>query len=464
MYKDIIILTKSSKNGKYCVAGIDFNTGKWIRLVSDDTDSDGALSECDMRINDGYCKPLDLVRVEIEKAVPTGCQIENHLVVSGKRWLKLDTLSLDEVLKIHKPKSSYNIFGNSMPYISGIDRMSHSLFLAEVTDLKVYHFNDGRERTRADFIFKRQEYKDIRVTDPEYYKLPDHNVKKAYIVFSIPNRATNDKYYKFIAKIFPVEKYFDFEISHSIREIVDAFELPISIRKYGWTTDYYFTIKQILENKISGTYYKNDKFYAFDTYQMDDYGFYVCQEKNELKYKRLYSSQIYENERKIEIEYNSYTQEDLDVFYDKLYKIDKIDKTENSDSKSKKNDLENFNAFLNLQRDVQKAAEEKRKNDSSSEITTSKTQLELDLKLKPNESSVYIFEEGIWKTVKYIRFENQGCQSKMYVEGGIFPSYDYPNSIVALTEDQKKTQEKNAAFLDRLNSETIMNYKKKHEK
>lgn len=31
--REIIVLTKSSKYGGLCVAGVDYNTGHWVRLV-----------------------------------------------------------------------------------------------------------------------------------------------------------------------------------------------------------------------------------------------------------------------------------------------------------------------------------------------------------------------------------------------------------------------------------------------
>ena len=85
MFKDIIILTKSAKHGKYCVAGIDIKSKSWVRLVSDDVASDGALSNLDIRLSNGkFCKPLDLVRVYIKQAVSESCQTENHLIEKDK--------------------------------------------------------------------------------------------------------------------------------------------------------------------------------------------------------------------------------------------------------------------------------------------------------------------------------------------------------------------------------------------
>ena len=51
MQKDIIILTESDKNHAFCVAGIDIHTGRWVRLVTEDEDTDGALTALVEQIN-----------------------------------------------------------------------------------------------------------------------------------------------------------------------------------------------------------------------------------------------------------------------------------------------------------------------------------------------------------------------------------------------------------------------------
>mgnify|MGYP007105586249 CR=1 FL=1 len=47
MKKEAVILTRSSKIGGYCVAGVDIHTGEWVRFVSDDAKTHGALSRND---------------------------------------------------------------------------------------------------------------------------------------------------------------------------------------------------------------------------------------------------------------------------------------------------------------------------------------------------------------------------------------------------------------------------------
>lgn len=199
MIKDIVILTKSVKLHKYCVAGIEIQTGKWIRLVSYDEESDGALSGEDIKFSNGYqCCPLDVVRVELERAVPKGCQSENYLVSPFKRWVKIGKMSIDEVVsKYHTTKEKW-IFGNNASYLSA-EYFNYSLVLAEVEDLKVY--KNECDKWKADFRYNLQPYTGISMTDPKYFD--DFSAESAYIVVSMPHKDYNGHYYKFVAKIFP---------------------------------------------------------------------------------------------------------------------------------------------------------------------------------------------------------------------------------------------------------------------
>lgn len=77
----VAILTMSSKNGGYCVAGVDVKNGDWIRLVSDNVYTHGALSSDDIKYKSGgYCKPLDVVQVPIIRYTPLEYQPENVLI------------------------------------------------------------------------------------------------------------------------------------------------------------------------------------------------------------------------------------------------------------------------------------------------------------------------------------------------------------------------------------------------
>ncbi|MBS5388923.1 MAG: hypothetical protein KHY31_16335 [Clostridiales bacterium] len=207
MEREVAILTMSSKNGGYCVAGIDVENGKWIRLVSNDNKTHGALSNEDIKYQNGqYCKPLDLVQIPIIRNAPLEHQPENVLIDSSKYWRKVRTLTLDDVLKMHPVEYHFFLLGNQYAYITeaGIGNVDHSLIIVEVSDLTVEHPTE--RSTKATFTYRGVIYKDISVTDRDFYSVPNlWYTKKAVLVMSLPDAPYNGNwYYKFIAKIFPI--------------------------------------------------------------------------------------------------------------------------------------------------------------------------------------------------------------------------------------------------------------------
>lgn len=206
MIREVAILTMSSKNGGYCVAGIDIKNGKWIRLVSDDKNTHGALSKEDVRYSDGrYCKPLDVVRIAVDQYTPIEHQPENALIDSTKYWKKIRTTCIEDILKIHPAESHDVLLGNQYAYITeaGIYKVFHSLVLVKVTNFTIVKFG---QRTKANFTYRGTQYSNISVTDPEYYSVPDSwHTENAVLVISLPESPYNGNYYyKFISKIFPI--------------------------------------------------------------------------------------------------------------------------------------------------------------------------------------------------------------------------------------------------------------------
>ena len=207
MIREVAILTMSSKNHGFCVAGIDIGNGEWIRLVSDDVDTHGALRKEDVRYSDGgYCKPLDVVRVAIDQYTPIEHQRENALIDSTKYWEKVGTIDIESVLKIHPAEYHDVLLGNQYAYITeaGIYKVSESLILVKVSDLTINHPTEWS--TKATFTYRGTQYCNMAVTDPEYYAAPNnYHVNSAILVMSLPDSPQNEKYYyKFVAKIFPL--------------------------------------------------------------------------------------------------------------------------------------------------------------------------------------------------------------------------------------------------------------------
>lgn len=209
-YRSIIILTKSSKHSGYCVAGIDSETGQFLRIVSSRPEKH--LFANDMKYKDNsIAQILDIAKVPIINSVPSRHQQENVLVNSDIIWEKLDKSTLCNIQEKHPPEKHQNIFGNTYSYITKpkVIKLNYSLILIIVKDLTLVKStnNKGEHKIKATFIYNEVENKNISVTDPEYYNIAsDMKFLEAILIISLPENPYNDKYYKFIAKIFPLKK------------------------------------------------------------------------------------------------------------------------------------------------------------------------------------------------------------------------------------------------------------------
>lgn len=205
---EAVILTKSAKNGGYCVAGIDVQTSEWVRFVSNDDTSHGALFNQDMQYEDGsYCEILDVVRIPILDNVPSEHQPENVLIDDEKYWEKTRALSIPELLEIHPPEQHFLLLGNQYAYITEerIGIVGHSLILIRVNNLVITH--PYEHTTKATFDYNFDTYEKMSITDPAFYNTPDQtNIGEAILVISLPDAPYQERrYYKFIAKIFPTK-------------------------------------------------------------------------------------------------------------------------------------------------------------------------------------------------------------------------------------------------------------------
>ena len=113
MEKKIIILTKSKKHSGYCVAGIDYETGEWIRLVSSDLETEGAVPCEDLQCSNGETLEVyDIIMCRLLRKCGTIVQPENCLYDETVKWKKVGKSNLDEVIKIHGYDSVEYVFEN----------------------------------------------------------------------------------------------------------------------------------------------------------------------------------------------------------------------------------------------------------------------------------------------------------------------------------------------------------------
>lgn len=210
--KRIIVMTESSKFSNNCVAGIDTGTGKWIRVVSDDKETHGALTDDDLMYEDGtMCQVLDIVNVPFVEKVPTKVQPENYLLDREYYIEKEGAATLEYVLKIHPGEKHNNIFGSKFSTVKENrleeQKINYSLMLIKVSQL-VFNWrenNEGKKKLKASFTYNKVKYEDVAVTDPDFYGVKEEDeIQSAYLVLSL-GEPYNGNCYIFIAKIFLVE-------------------------------------------------------------------------------------------------------------------------------------------------------------------------------------------------------------------------------------------------------------------
>lgn len=209
MKKKIIILTESNKNGGYCVAGIDEATGYWVRLITEDIESNGALSSTNLRYKDGtYCEVLDCVEVNILKNGASQIQPENLVIDSHDKFEKVREYTLDDVLKKHPAEISNEILGNIWANIKAddVDSVNKSLTLIYATNLYFHNEinNMGRTVRKLDFTYNCRRYSNFSITDYSYSNINSstNDLDSALLVISLPELCYNKYHYKCVSQIF----------------------------------------------------------------------------------------------------------------------------------------------------------------------------------------------------------------------------------------------------------------------
>ncbi len=199
-----ILMTKSSKYGGYCVAGLDVEQRRWVRLVSGDAGLHGALTDADMVTQPRVpCRPLDLVEAPVLGPAPTERQPENVLIDRGKRWRLIARCRPEQAFAYMPPRERRVIFGNRQRLLAGDRGNIRSLDLIAVNDLELRRDT----RCRCDFTFGGSVYTSISATDPDFYDVPTpYRLPRAVLAMSLADEPYNGKYFKFAAKIFPIQR------------------------------------------------------------------------------------------------------------------------------------------------------------------------------------------------------------------------------------------------------------------
>lgn len=203
----ISVLTKSSKFSGYCIAGIDCETGDWVRLITEDLQSHGAVSAGDLICENGReCQILDVIEVPIIRNVNDALQPENILIDTSRHIYFVKETTIEDVLKIHPAEIRNYILGNKYPYITEerVGQLGYSLTIVKVSDLLIKQAlnPDGAPKTKANFTYRFERYENVSVTDYRFYSVEDGTLyNEAHLVVSI-GTPYNNRYYKFVSAIY----------------------------------------------------------------------------------------------------------------------------------------------------------------------------------------------------------------------------------------------------------------------
>ncbi len=205
--RTLIIMTKSSKYHGNCVTGIDTENGKWIRLMTHDEQSQGAVPNILLKYADGTpLEVLDKVTAPIEEYCGDNLHPENYYLDEKCYFEKQGTASFSEVLYLHPDEKHNYAYNNSLPFVDldHIKFVNYSLCLIKVSDLTIYEqdYSLGKKKWKASFTYNGHDYKGIAMTDPKFYQsVSGTQYKVAYVVISI-GTPWDGKYYKYLSAIF----------------------------------------------------------------------------------------------------------------------------------------------------------------------------------------------------------------------------------------------------------------------
>ncbi len=215
--RKLIILAESAKFNNFCVAGVDFETGKWIRPISEKPELEDAVPSDDLKYPDGSkIELLDVAEIKFsDRAANNPIQPENFFYNQKYYWQKVGRVTLQEVINLRgfdlREKIFYNddrsIFGANV--IKFAERESLLLLPVENLFISVEEAEDHK-KFFGDFDYNGKKFCRFSVGDIALRKkFADNGAGKyffkenAVVVFSLTNPFRyNAECYKMLAQIF----------------------------------------------------------------------------------------------------------------------------------------------------------------------------------------------------------------------------------------------------------------------
>ncbi len=215
--RKLIILAESAKYNNFCVAGVDIDTGKWIRPISEKPELEEAVPLDDLKYPDGTrVELLDVVEIKFsDRSANNPIQPENFFYNEKYFWQKISRVTLQELIDKRGYDLRDKIFFSDERSIFGADvekiSARESLLLLPVENLFI-SVEDAKDHKKffADFDYRGKRLLRFSVGDIAVRKKFEANdagkyffKENANVVFSLTNPFhANYNCYKMLAQIF----------------------------------------------------------------------------------------------------------------------------------------------------------------------------------------------------------------------------------------------------------------------
>ncbi len=242
-YKTVVVLAKSNKCNGYCIAGREVysdkghhSLGAWVRLVSSDKSSNGAIF--DRHFNETNGEPinvLDIVHVPVKRGNAEPGQPDNILIDESDKWTVRGKVAGKELTCfIDKPTHLWQQGNIASHVVSSLaDDVNHvpqSLYLIKPDDLVFKLSHDMNEYTgrfdrkiRVSFRYNNQQYCNLAMTDPKVKRMLSRQYPSQgseaklvtllkgdnyYLCVSLgPRFGVKQLHYKIVATVFDFDGY-----------------------------------------------------------------------------------------------------------------------------------------------------------------------------------------------------------------------------------------------------------------
>ena len=215
--RKLIILAESAKFNNYCVAGVDVETGKWIRPISEKPELEDAVPIDDLKYPDGSrVELLDIAEIKFsDRAANNPIQPENFFYNQKYYWQKVGRVTLQELIDKRGFDQRDKIFYNNERSILGANVIKfserESLLLLPVEKLFIsIEQAEDHKKFFGDFVYQGKNFYRFSVGDIAVRnQFADKDAGKyffkdnAVITFSLTNPyKKNAECYKMLAQIF----------------------------------------------------------------------------------------------------------------------------------------------------------------------------------------------------------------------------------------------------------------------